>query len=284
MKWTSCIVVCILVSIVCLFIHRPLAEGFDSSNSSNNIPAIIWTYWNSEEIPEVVQLCIESWRRHNPTYEIRVLTPQTLGDYIDIDIKGLSFIDSPAREADAIRLLLLEQFGGVWSDATVLATQPYSFSLNSEFVGYFIESFTSDDRFPVLEGWFFATRPHGAFITKWRKAFFMLEDFDSVNDALEYVKESTDLQKINGPHYLFINVAAQYVLQNHPDLVQQMTLMKAEEGPYQYITKNGWNSTQALEDLCRGNHKTSLIKFRGAERKILIHREDLKKCIFDQGA
>ena len=276
------LLVCLLLSIaLCMiFLSRSQIEGFQSST---NIPAIIWTYWNSEEIPEVVQLCIESWRRHNPTYEIRVLTPQTLGDYIDIDIKGLSFIDSPAREADAIRLLLLEQFGGVWSDATVLATQPYSFSLNSEFVGYFLESFTSDSRFPVLEAWFFATRAHGAFITKWRKAFFMLEDFDSVNDAVEYVKESTDLQKINDPQYLFINVAAQYVLQTHPDLVQQMTLMKAEEGPYQYITKNGWNSTQALEDLCRGNHKTSLIKFRGAERKILMDREDLKECIFDQG-
>jgi len=231
-----------------------------------------------------VQLCIESWRRHNPTYEVRVLTPETLGDYIDVDVKSLSFIDSPAREADAVRLLILEEFGGVWSDATVLLTQPYSFSLNSEFVGYYMESFTTDERFPVLEAWFFACRPHGAFITKWKKAFFMLEDFDSVDDALNYVKESTDLQKINGPHYLFINVAAQYVMQKDPELVKRMTLGKAEEGAYQYLTKNGWDSTQALEDLCRGNHQSALIKFRGAERKILIDREDLKECLLNQRA
>jgi hypothetical protein len=279
------VVVCILLGIaICIFLlYRSRIEGFAEQHNNNNIPAIIWTYWNSEEIPEIVQLCIASWRRHNPTYEVRVLTPATLGDYIDVDVKSLSFIDSPAREADAVRLLVLEQFGGVWSDATVLATQPYSFSRDNTFVGYYMESFTSDERFPVLEAWFFATVPHGSFITKWRKAFFMLEEFESAEEAVNSVRESTDLQKINGPAYLFINVAAQSVMQNHPDLVKQMTLRKAEEGPYQYITKNGWNSTQALEDLCRGNYKTDLIKFRGAERKILMDREDLKKCIFDQG-
>ena len=273
--------VCILLAIaICIVIlWNPRIEGFQSTA----IPAIIWTYWNSEDIPEVVQICIASWRHHNPTYEIRVLTPQTLGDYIDVDVKDLSFIDSPAREADAVRLLILEQHGGVWSDATVLATQPYSFSLNNEFVGYYIESFTSDERFPVLEAWFFACPPHGEFITKWKKAFFMLEEFDSVDDALAMVKESTDLQKINAPHYLFINVAAQYVMQKNPELVKHMTLMKAEEGAYQYLAKNSWDSTKALEDLCRGNYRTPLIKFRGAERKILMEREDLKKCIFVQG-
>jgi len=271
------IVVCFLLLIaLCLFMYTPFVEGF----SEHSIPPIIWTYWNSEEIPEVVQMCIESWRQQNPTYEVRVLTPANLADYIDVDVGSLSFIDSPAREADAVRLLVLEQFGGVWSDATVLATQPYSFPLQSEFVGYFMQSFTTDERFPVLEGWFFATVPHGDFIRQWKKAFFMLEDFDSVDEALEYVRKSTDLQKINGPNYLFINVAAQYVMQRHPDLVKRMTLMKAEDGPYQYITKNGWNSTKALEDLCRGNYWTPLLKFRGAERKVLMDREDLKECIF----
>ena len=271
-----------LVIAACIVILvRPIIEGFQQSA---NIPAIIWTYWNSDDIPEVVQRCIESWRHYNPTYEVRVLTPATLGDYLDVDVPSLSFIDSPAREADAVRLLILEAFGGVWSDATVLATQPYSLSLTSEFVGYYIDSFTTDERFPVLEAWFFACRPHGEFITKWKQAFFMLEDFDSVDDALDYVKESTDLQNINGPQYLFINVAAQYVMQNNPELIQHMTLRKAEEGPYQYLTKNGWNSSQALEDLCRGNHRSALIKFRGAERKILIAREDLKECLLNQRA
>lgn len=276
MKRAALVVCLLLIVAICIFAYKPFVEGF----SDSAIPPIIWTYWNSEEIPEVVQLCIESWRLQNPTFEVRVLTPATLGDYIDVDVKSLSFIDSPAREADAVRLLVLEQFGGVWSDATIFATEPYSFSLQSEFVGYYIQSFTTDERFPVLEGWFFATVPHGAFIKQWKKAFFMLEDFDSVDAALEHVRESTDLQKINGPNYLFINVAAQYAMQKNPGLVKQMTLLKAEDGPYQYITKNGWNSTKALEDLCSGNHRTALLKFRGAERKVLMDREDLKECIF----
>jgi len=280
MKRATIIVCFLLIVAVCIFAYKPFVEGF----SDSAIPPIIWTYWNSEEIPEVVQRCIESWRLQNPTFEVRVLTPATLGDYIDVDVKSLTFIDSPAREADAVRLLVLEQFGGVWSDATILATEPYPFSLQSEFVGYYIASFTTDERFPVLENWFFATVPHGAFITRWKKAFFMLENFDSVDDALAYMKdtESVDFQKINGPNYLFMHVAAQYVMQKNPELVSRMTLMKAEDGPFEYLTNNNWDSTKALEDLCGGNHRTPLIKFRGSERGILIDRKDLKDCVLER--
>jgi hypothetical protein len=207
-----------------------------------------------------------------------------LKEYIDIDVKALSFIDSPARESDTIRLLLLEKHGGVWSDASILLSKPYSFSRQSEFefIGYYLDGWTSDSRFPVIESWFFATIPKGQFITKWKKAFFMLEDFNSVDDAVEYMKQGgIDMQRIGSLNYLFIHVAAQYVLQNYPKLVSNMKLMKAEEGPFKYISNNGWDSTKALEDLCKGNHKTDLIKFRGAERHIITERNDLHACLLD---
>jgi hypothetical protein len=271
-------IIIVTILLACILLYSPYSEGF---TTTYKIPATIWTYWNSDDIPEVVTKCINSWRKHNPTYTVTVLTPKNLQDYLDIDVKNISFNDGPTRESDIVRILILEQYGGVWSDATIFVTEPYPFSLESEyqFIGFYIDSFTTKKEYPVLENWFFATIPHGEFITEWRKAFFKLEDVNSVKEGVEYMKEQgVDIQNINGPEYLFMHVAAQYVMQKN-DVTKTMKFMKAEDGPFKYISSNGWKSLEAIEDLCRGNHKTGIIKFRGAERGILTDRKDLQDCI-----
>jgi hypothetical protein len=273
---TLLIVIIILVGV--LYYRSRSKEAFTNQYT---IPAVIWTYWNNVEIPEVVKKCIDSWRRHNPTYEVVVLNPSNLKDYIDIDIKSVSFNDSPARESDIIRLLVLEKYGGVWSDATMFLTQPYPFSLTSQyqFVGYYLEKFTSNMKYPVLESWFFATIPRGTFITQWRREFFKLEEYESVDQAIEDVKKAgIDTQNIDSLNYLFIHVAAQKVMQTQ-NITDTMLFFKAEDGPYKYIASNDWNSQISLEDLCKGNHRTDVIKFRGSERNVLIDRSDLQDCI-----
>jgi hypothetical protein len=272
--WTS-IVLLLLLCIAPSF----RTEGFVSQST---IPPILWTYWNSNEIPDVVKRCIDSWAYHNPSYEINVVTPANLYDYIDIDIKDIQFNDSPARESDIVRLLLLEEYGGVWSDASILATAPYPFSLDSgaEFIGYYLDGFTTRPEFPVLESWFFATVPHGQFIKGWKRAFFSLDTFVTVKDAVEYMKQvGIDLQKISNIEYLYIHVAAQYVMQTDRSVLRTMQFMKAEDGPYRYLTQNDWDSRKALENLCKGQNRTELIKFRGHERKILQEEKDLQECV-----
>ena len=62
-------------------------KEFVSRPSVHRIPAIIWTYWNNDTIPDIVKRCIDSWAYHNPEYKINVVTPSNLYDYIDINIK-----------------------------------------------------------------------------------------------------------------------------------------------------------------------------------------------------
>ena len=92
MKYTQILqystgILIILILTLCVSSYSR-TEGFSSQST---IPAILWTYWNSNTIPDVVQRCIDSWAYHNPTYEIHVVTPANLYDYIDIDIKDLKF-------------------------------------------------------------------------------------------------------------------------------------------------------------------------------------------------
>jgi hypothetical protein len=229
-----------------------------------------------------VQKCIQSWRVQNPSFEVRIITPTNLSKYIDVDIKRFVYNDSSAHESDIVRTLILEKYGGIWSDASIYLTEPYPFPLQSqyEFVGYYIDSFTQDKEYPVLENWFFATVPHGTFMKLWKEAILKSEEVGSVKEALAYFKkENVNTQGISSPEYLFMHVAAQYVLQKHKEVLATMRLMKAEDGPFKYISSNEWKSHEALENLCKGNHRTGLIKFRGSERNILIDRKDLQECI-----
>ena len=278
------VILVVLIILVLLCTSRKIQEQFIGSHT---IPNIIWTYWDNDTLPEVVQRCVDTWRLHNPSFTVNVLGPSNLRKYMDIDVKRLKFIDGPTRESDAIRIYILEKYGGIWSDATILVTKPYSFPMTSqyEFIGYYIASFTTNQDYPVLENWFFATIPHGNFIRKWKEAFYALEELGNVDAGLAYMKrEGVDFQKINSTHYLYMHVCAQYVMQKQmtPDEIRDtMYLRKAEDGPFKYLTENAWDSTKAIEELCQGNNITEIVKFRGGERGILMGREDLADCIFE---
>ena len=80
------------------------------------IPKIIWTYWDSEYIPEVVQKCIGTWRKTNPDYTIVVLTPKNINQFFNADpIYDFPHCkNSVQRTTDFIRLYLIHYFGGFW--------------------------------------------------------------------------------------------------------------------------------------------------------------------------
>lgn len=285
MKRSKGIVVLIaLVALGLLWWLRSLGlrEGFQSTP----IPNIMWTYWNQDELPEVVQRCIDSWRKHYPEMEFRVVTPKTLRTYLALDPKQISWNDMPARESDIVRINLLAKYGGYWSDATNYFTAPVEFPMTpeTEFVGYYIDGPTKNKAYPVIENWFFGTVPGGLFITAWRDAFMSIGDYGSVDAFLEAMKEKgVDTQGIGWPKYLTMHVAAQYVLQQQmtPEEAQRkFVLLKAEDGPFAYLAANEFGSHDALKDLCAGNNRTAMIKFRGAERGILEKDEGLRKCIF----
>ena len=56
-----------------------------SSNALDAVPGMaerinVWTYWHSDERPELVESCIASWQRHpgSERYKITVVTEKSL--------------------------------------------------------------------------------------------------------------------------------------------------------------------------------------------------------------
>jgi mannosyltransferase OCH1-like enzyme len=78
------------------------------------------------DAPPLVQACLESWRRFNPTWRVVALNRASLPEWVDLD----QAIDPERRDLDmrkvanVARLCLLRRHGGVWADATSFCLRP----------------------------------------------------------------------------------------------------------------------------------------------------------------
>ncbi|MDR1683075.1 MAG: capsular polysaccharide synthesis protein [Candidatus Symbiothrix sp.] len=94
---------------------------------------VIWQYWGQgfakDNLPEIVQICFDSVDKYKGDYVLIRLSDDTVGDYIDFP----DFVWEKLRNnieftktffSDLLRVALLNVYGGVWLDATVLLTAP----------------------------------------------------------------------------------------------------------------------------------------------------------------
>lgn len=89
---------------------------------------IIWQYWAKgyDNLPEVVQSCLESVDRYAGEHMVIRLSDANLAEYIDVPdfVKSKRGYMTVAHFSDILRVLLLNAYGGIWLDATVMLTGP----------------------------------------------------------------------------------------------------------------------------------------------------------------
>ena len=89
---------------------------------------IIWQYWAQGygNVPPIVRECLDSVERFAGDYKLARLTDDNLSEYLDLPeyVQKKRVLYSRAHFADLLRLMLLQVYGGVWLDATVMLTAP----------------------------------------------------------------------------------------------------------------------------------------------------------------
>lgn len=254
-------------------------------------PKIIWTYWdNPDKLPKTVKICMESWKRYNPEYEIILLTKGNYKKYVTIaeDIaSNKNFNDSSARFSDLLRLCVLAEHGGVWIDSSILLKEPFDnwlFPRPAEFSGFYIESFTKKGLPPVIESWFLACNKNSTFMGLWRDEFLKMAEFPSFREYVFSRRDiGVDYEQIGSPGYLTIHIAAQKILQVDKYPLDSLILRRAEDGPYRYLAENEWDSERALKFACKNKkYQGPIMKMRRDERTFLDQKIDsdfsLEKC------
>lgn len=99
----------------------------DSSNTIIPFNKTIWILWlqGFENAPWLVQQVANSWKLHNPEWSIVHLTSENIREYVDTDyLYDTNKKITAQAKSDIIRLSLLNKYGGVWADATMLCMQP----------------------------------------------------------------------------------------------------------------------------------------------------------------
>lgn len=177
------------------------SETAHTFSSKVRIP--IWTCWLQDlsTMPPLLQHTTHLQQIMSCDYDFRLISYSNIHNYLDfpgyIMDKLHSGVITPVHFTDLIRVSLLEEYGGVWLDATVLPVRTLPNSLfQTPF--YTIKSpkftFASSNKYPEInrwEGYFIAGQPH-ALLYKWMKDF-----------LFEYWKKENFLI-----HYLMINQAA----------------------------------------------------------------------------
>ncbi|PNH02082.1 hypothetical protein TSOC_011969 [Tetrabaena socialis] len=217
-------------------------EGFGESIPAlgGPMPRRIWTYWDGDP-PLLVQLCLDSWRAHNPAWEITILSKRSVRDYVaDVDLDALRHAnDSQARFADFVRLHVLARYGGLWMDASVICQAPLDWIFDAfgdarsdtptvrghsrrEFVGYRADQHMRalaeqqgiryEDVGEVLETSVFACVPGCAFVRMWRDEFMRINDYDYVDDYVSGVLASGTALPDQLAHSYYAIFASQIVV------------------------------------------------------------------------
>ena len=139
------------------------------------IPKIIHYCWFGRgEKPELAKKCIASWRRFCPDFEIREWNEDNCGD-LSIPFMAEAYAAKKyAFVSDVMRLVVLEQYGGVYFDTDVEVLRDISPLLEDEgFIGF------ENDRF-VNSGQVLAAIPHhpviGAMIAEYKTLHFLNPD------------------------------------------------------------------------------------------------------------
>lgn len=156
--------------------YRKIIWG-DGPANDIEIPKIIWLYWDGVINSPLVKTCINNLKIYLPDYTIHILNADSVQEFLP-NYKLEKRDELPlANYTDLVRLNLLEVYGGIWLDASILITQNFDWvqqlktSTNVELVAFYSDAVTNDFAFPILETWFLAAPKNANIIRDWHHEF-----------------------------------------------------------------------------------------------------------------
>lgn len=182
----------------------------------NQAPKTIWTYWEEPDhlapekrLSKLAKECIQSWRTHNPQYEITILTKKTYQGYVTIPEEvrthpGLN----PDYLPDLIKVWILAERGGIWIDPWIEVTQP----IDQWVFPKYGECALTD---PINQH-FIACNKGSIFIKKWRDEFSEIVRYPDVDQYVDSRRRSMKVDQIEDPITNAVLVAAQQILVLYP--------------------------------------------------------------------
>lgn len=234
------------------------APSFSKNRENYRIPKTIWTYHRKESPTPLQSWCMESWHRHHPDFQIRILTPTTWKGYVrivDPDTEAPLLRDQDRWE-EALELHVLEEHGGVWLDAHVYlreCLEDWLFPRHAECSGfqYTSEEYTKKQQqqqhIPLMDKRCLASEKRNPLIQQWRDEYMRLLSFSSIEAYLQSIYTSTPLNVFTFPVDWIMPLSLQHVLLKRPYPMESVILHSSEEGPLRHEIQGRGDQKKADE-------------------------------------
>jgi hypothetical protein len=257
MKNIIYILLIVITSFSFLFFKKRVIENYEETK----IPKIIWSYWDNPEVPDFVAKCRKNWDKFAPNYKIMYLNKNNIEDYISNMPENWKSLP-PYRQADILRLKLLEKYGGVWMDASILLMEN-----PDKFIGGDITLFTTpgtNNNNPVYENWFIASKKNNKIIKKW-----IVEVENAVKDPNRYLELSSEYNKklVNDPEYLICHLALRNIYDKDKNLFKNGKYYDSNKTAFYEHNKYNWKDVGLNAFRNFSIHpERFMIKLRGSDR------------------
>jgi len=162
------------------------------------IPHIIWCFWHVPELPEWQARCVQSWRDTHPGFEIRILSPATIMQWMPpgalpqaVNRLGELCV---RRFTDAVRCVLLAYHGGFWLDTGIFLLRRGALdalTAEAQAGGRTLALFYVHRPSLYSENWFLAAHPVNETMREWGGRFLAYVQekgglLDDIEDHREY--------------------------------------------------------------------------------------------------
>lgn len=168
------------------------------SSEKNKRKTRIFTFWEPrQKIPGYIQLCLNTWKKFLPEYEIIILdyhlTKQYIGNelFSNIICRNMTL----QMQADAIRVAILYKYGGIWMDAdTILLSGNFLKKLKN-----YDLAMIGDDRIKQQDIGFIYSSNNSSLIKMWLKEIIIkIKKYKKIINA----KNKTHCSKLSKKKYI----------------------------------------------------------------------------------
>ena len=274
----------------------PLPLPSPTASAAKYIGAgVIWSFWGGNP-PDLVLRCIQSIKQNNPGRPVIVVDQDTIQNFLepsDFPIYGNGQRGEPSSFScvqylsDWVRLTLLEKYGGVWLDASCIATNSVDEWVRNQ---HQVTLFPMHANPNIHGNWAIGSpTPGHPVIRAWRDEIAAVyRDIKPGDIPTEYCKQTlssfpeiNELWSFPSPPplpYLWPYLAFQVALHRYPDLRRQIDLIPSNNGPMyrRYLfNPNGAPDDSVSEKTahhlatklpCRERHDRYFIKLVGKDR------------------
>jgi hypothetical protein len=162
-------------------------EKFTDINTDYILPKYVWGYWDNLELNSIIQSHINTWKRKIPKdWRIIILNKENYHNYVSKEFVNKYNDLNPTHFSDFLRLELLQKYGGVWMDASIIITDGnflnkyYDEMMLNKYDAtiYELKENTVDIKTPYLENWFIMAPKNSKYINDIYKEFDKAFDMD----------------------------------------------------------------------------------------------------------